>query len=299
MRVTEEKIKQWINEGRGQGHGAEYIPWIKIVRGGSPTWGNLQYRYVPQLDRYFHLLSRNELHIVRLLLWLQVADLRDQFPCWPWPHPHPLYQNPSFHPVSMTWSEGTLMCAQGAGIKHPLFPGTKIFHIPTVDLMATVKTVGSVRAVAFDIKFTKVKAALDDHSLEKLAIKREYCLQLGIPWKLVSSSDIPSTLASNLFILIHYSGELEQSLVGIWEHFLEVLSRHLSPDLSINDTLKIVEFATKLKFDQVLQLFYRALWFRKTSIDLREALVMNSPPMLSDQAWVQSTSDYMLGDDHG
>ncbi len=152
MQVTSQKIIQWISEGRGQGHGKEYIPWLLIKRRQSPTGGSLQYRYIPQFDRYAHLMSKQELDVVRFLLWVGVVDVREQFPCWPWPHPHPLYQHSEYCPTTIPWSNGTLACARDLGIKHPNFPGTNIPYIPTLDMLVTLPIAGSLRAVAIAVK---------------------------------------------------------------------------------------------------------------------------------------------------
>jgi hypothetical protein len=295
MRITKETIYQWISEGRGQGHGSEYIPWIKITRRRSPSGGHLEFEHVPLLNRHFHLLSKNELLVALLLLWLGVEDLRDQFPCWPWAHPHPLYKHPLFKPETLPWSEGSIVCAQSIGVKHPRYPNTKINYIPTIDLMATRRILGTVSAVAFAVKPEESEVPLNNDDLEKLAITTEYCSRLSIPWKLVSGTLIPSTFATNLCTLLPYSDKLNRGLENEWLEFIDILNCNLSQNISIHESLTKVEIATGLTRPNVLTLFRRALWFRKTNIDLRHAIVMSIPPTLSDQAWVNETTTYMLG----
>ena len=294
--MTKKNIEQWIGEGRGQGHGEEYIPWHLIARNQSPTGGSLQWRYVPQLNRYFHLMSKSELHVVRFLLWMGVIDIRDQFPCWPWRHPHPLYLHPNYHPETIPWSEGTLACAAELGIKHPVYPGTRIAHIPTFDMLVTLPASGSVRAVSVAVKPEEKDVPLTNEDLEKLAIQKEYSSRLNIPWVLMSGSMIPGTLASNLIICIHYSGVLDESLSGQWEHFVQVLNGHISAEVPISQSLKSVEDETRLSRETVLYYFYRALWFRKSKIDLRHAIVMTAPPIITDHSWVQPAFDYIFGE---
>lgn len=296
MRITQKKIAQWITEGRGQGHGHDYLPWLLIRRGQSPTGGSLQYRYVPQFDRYFHLMSKAELRVARFLLWLGVLDLRDQFPCWPWPHPHPLYLHPDYHPQVLPWSEGTLVCAKDLGIRHPVYPGTRIPYVPTFDMLATTSSREDVRAVAIAVKPEETEVSLTCEDLEKLAIQKEYSLRLNFPWKLMSGTMIPPILSSNLLILIHYSGQLEVSLSYQWDRFIEVLNASISPNLTMNETLRAVEAETKLPCHIVRDLFHKALWFRKTNIDLRQPIVMTIPPMLAEPSWIQPTFDYVFGE---
>lgn len=295
MQITQEKIAQWIREGCGQGHGSEYTPWIRISRRGSPSGGHLEFEYVPQLNRHFHLLSKNELQITVLLLWLGIADLREQFPCWPWAHPHPLYMHPYFNPQHVIWSEGTIAITKRIGIKHPYYPGTRIYYIPTIDLMVTLVREKKARIVAFAVKPEGKDVPLDNYELEKLAITSEYCSDLLIPWKLVSGSLIPATLASNLCTLFPYSGELNCDIANKWPRFIDALNCNLSPNISIEEALNVVEREASLTRTSTLNLFHRALWHRKTNIDLRHAIVMSAPPVMSDQSWVQATSNYMFG----
>lgn len=296
MLITYEKIMQWILEGRGQGHWHDYEPWIKITRRGSPSGGNLQFRYIPQFDRHFHLLAAGELRIALLLLWLGVDDLRDQFPCWTRPHPHPLYLHPAFNPATIPWSEGTVSCARSLGIKHPRYPNTKIDYIPTIDLLATLRIPRSVRAVAFAIKPDEKDVPLEPADLEKLAIQKEYCIRLDILWQLISGSFVPETLNTNLKFLIHYSSPLCHSFEMVWDKFITKLNARLTSNSSINEVIASIERTMGIEHKVALTLFHRALWFRKTRVDLRHAIVMSAPPTLSDQEWVKATSDYMFGE---
>lgn len=296
MKVTQKKLTQWILEGRGQGHGGDYIPWLLIRRNQSPTGGSLQYRYVPQLNRYFHLMSKGELHVARFLLWLGVLDIRDQFPCWPWPHEHPLYLHPRFQPQVLPWSEGTLACAKDLGIRHPNFPGTSIPYVPTFDMLVTIPSGIGVRAVSISVKPREEELALSNEDLGKLAIQREYSTRLEIPWRSMSGALIPPSLASNLLVCIHYSGPLDESLGHQWELFVRILNSCISPNLSINHALKAVEIEMRLPRNLVLRFFYRALWFRRTNIDLRQPIVMSVAPELTDYSWITSTADYVFGE---
>lgn len=241
-------------------------------------------------------MSKEELHIVRFLLWLGVLDIRDQFPCWPWPHPHPLYLHPNYHPATLPWSEGTIVCADKLGIKHPTYPGTRLKHIPTFDILVTLPCGGSVRAASVAVKPDEKDVPLTNEDLEKLAIQKEYSAQLDIPYKLMSGSMIPGTLASNLLILIHYSSQIEEPHGSAWGAFVSVLNSHISPDMTIKQSLKLVENITRLSWEIVLIYFNKALWFRKTNIDLRQAIVMNAPPALSDYSWLQPTINYVFGE---
>lgn len=294
--VTEHTIERWVLDGRGQGHHHDYEAWIQIARRGSPSGGNLQDRYIPQFDRFFDLMSANELQVGRFILWLGVDDLREGFPCWTVPHPHPLYLHPEFCASPIPWSHGTIRCAEALGIKHPTFVGTKIPYVLTLDFLATLRTPTGVRAVAIPVKPDEADVPLKESDLLKLAITKEYCSKLNIPWRLASGSMIPPTLNSNLEICIHYSGLLSTAEQSISETFFDELNQRLGPDHPIHETLTTIEQSMCLDQATVTRLFYRALWFRKSQIDLRQALVLSEPPAFSSTTWVDATYKYLLGE---
>lgn len=294
QRITIKNIRQWLAEGRGYGHGTEYIPWIKIKKRGLPGKGNLQFRFIPELGRYGHLLSAGELRLVRLLLYLGVADLREQFPCWPWPYHHPLYQHPNFTSSPLPWSSGTLAIAQKIGVSHPRYPGTRLFHIPTIDVLATVHGNSHYRAVAFSVKPDPNDENLSEWDASKLAIQQGYCAELSIPWHLISGDQIPETLSENLRVLLPYSipkSELDDHL----KHFSVLLTSKLHDGESIS--ISITAVANRLGIPNELghKLFHRALWLKTLPLDLRKPWVMSEPAHLCDSRWLATTRDYLLG----
>lgn len=90
-RMTFKKLFNQINQGYGQGHGTNYQPWLQIRRKNTSPKSNQVVAWLPPLEREAHFFSRGEYHTALLLLWLQVEDLREQYPLWPVAHPHPLW----------------------------------------------------------------------------------------------------------------------------------------------------------------------------------------------------------------
>jgi len=294
QRITLKRIAQWIAEGRGSGHGTSFQPWIKIQTRGSPSLGNLQFRYIPELGRYGHLLSAGELRIFIFLLYLGVADLRDQFPCWPWEHPHPLYLHPDFNPCPIPWSAGTLSIAKKMGISHPRYPGTRIFHIPTIDVLATVPGSPNFRAVAFAIKPDPDEQKLSEWDAAKLAITSAYCEELSFPWHLISAGTIPETLSENLKILVHYSGQKPQ-LDALLAKFSELLTPSLLDGTPISSCIRNGAQALGLSEDLSFELFHRGLWFKTLPVDPREPWIFGEPAHLCNGKWIDTARNYLLG----
>lgn len=294
QRITLEHIRQWLAEGRGYGHGVWYKPWIKIQTRGSPSGGNLQFKFIPELGRHSNLLSAGELRLVRFLLYLGVADLREQFPCWPWPFHHPLYQHPNFNPSPIPWSSGTLAIAEKIGVSHPRYPGTRLFHVPTIDVLATVHGSPHFRSVAFAVKPDPNEQNLSEWDATKLAIQKGYCEELGIPWFLISADNIPETLSENLKILLSYSWQ-KPELGELLSKFSNLLNPRLLNGEQISNCITTAARKLSLTKDISNELFHRALWFKTIPIDLREPWVLGEPAHLCDGQWVETTRKYLLG----
>src|SRR5574337_488009 len=92
MRMTAQKLTEFIAEGRGLGVGDRYQPWEQITRSRASPFSNLNVIPVPHLTRLAHFLSRGQREFGLLLWWLGAEDVREQYPLWPWPHRQPLEQ---------------------------------------------------------------------------------------------------------------------------------------------------------------------------------------------------------------
>ncbi len=77
--LSEAQITKRFKEGRGQGTGSEYIPFIKIQDVSSK--GRSHRVYSTKTNRIHHFLSDLELSIFLIFQWLpNVSDIREQFP---------------------------------------------------------------------------------------------------------------------------------------------------------------------------------------------------------------------------
>lgn len=199
---NEEKYNKKIKEGRGQGTGDDYKPWLTIhdfpsngIVSRSPGWKS---------NRVYHFMSTNELRYFYILEWSDVInDIREQFPLE---------------------LEGTLSIAEELGIKHPMDNVSKFPRVLTTDFMITAQVSGKEVYLARTIK--PVKEIESMRTLEKFEIERIYWQRKGIDWKLVTDKDISKIFASNVQWL-HTAYKLES---------MENLS--LQYQLDICETLK-------------------------------------------------------------
>ena len=73
MNLTEEKIQALVRAGRGQGEGAEYIPWLQI--GDFSSQGRSHRIQDHENGRIHHLFSDLEADYYHILAWADTVRL--------------------------------------------------------------------------------------------------------------------------------------------------------------------------------------------------------------------------------
>lgn len=184
--VTSAKVTRMIKEGRGQGHGRDYIPWLTIR--DVPSEG-LSVRIKGwTTKRVHHLLSKNELHYFYVLDWSRkIIDIREQYPL----------------PI-----EETLEIAERLGIKHPIDIKTKEVQVITTDFLVDIEIDGNLEIKARTVK-PKGKLA-QVRTIEKFEIERTFWKEKGVDWGIVTEDEIPNGLVENIK-WIHSAKDLENS----------------------------------------------------------------------------------------
>jgi len=109
--LSEKLIKQRIKDGRGQGYGEKYQPWLRVQ--DVPSDGRSHRIFSHKTKRIHHLLSDLELATFLLFDWSEsVLDIREQFPLI---------------------RDDTRIIAQREGIKHPSAQGVDL--VMTTDFL--------------------------------------------------------------------------------------------------------------------------------------------------------------------
>lgn len=147
--ITEEKIKKLIAEGRGQGEGAAYQPWLQIGNFSSTGRGSRIRDH--RTGRIHHLFSELETRYYYILAWSEkVLDIREQFPLLP-------------------LSE-TEEIAAALGYKHPRAPGGACDEVMTTDFLLTVRGSDSDPAPHLEARYVKYeKDMANKRTCEKTA----------------------------------------------------------------------------------------------------------------------------------
>jgi hypothetical protein len=190
-KISPQKIREWIREGRGQGHGEQYKPWYKVQN--VPSLGYAHRVLGWKTNRRHEFLSNLELFFFYLLEWaLSVIDVREQFPLLP--------------------LDETVAIAKELGFKHPVVPGTHTLAVMTTDFLVDVRHNGSIKEYARTIKPSR---ALDSKRvLEKFEIERRFWLRRGVDWGVVTEHGIPTDFVKNVEWLHPYKDITNKLKIG-------------------------------------------------------------------------------------
>lgn len=172
--INERIIEQRQKQGRGQGCGADYQPWLHIQ--DVPSQGLSTRIKGWKTARCHHFLSQLECQYFYQLEWaLGVSDIREQFPL----------------EIKTTQS-----LAERLRIAHPIDPRTRQAMVMTTDFVVTVKVAGKLVEQARCLKYARELSA--ERTLEKLEIERLYWIEKGVDWGIVTEHEMEPMLAANV-----------------------------------------------------------------------------------------------------
>jgi hypothetical protein len=173
--TDQEVIEKRLKEGRGQGRGADYKPWLLVQ--DVPSQGLATRIKGWKTKRVHHFLSNLELSYFYVLEWSPVVfDIREQYPLLP--------------------LEETFAIAEQCGIRHPTDPKTKEPIVMTTDFFITLPR--SIEVIEQARTLKTAKDLQSERTLEKLEIERRYWQNRDIDWGIVTEQEIPQALAKNV-----------------------------------------------------------------------------------------------------
>jgi hypothetical protein len=168
---NESIYRKHLREGRGQGVGTDYTPWILVQDFASR--GMVSRVRGAKTGRIHHLLSNLEMSFFYILDWSDnVIDIREQYPLIDIPQ--------------------VIEIAESAQIRYPYDRQSGFPYIMTSDFYVdTIKgpVVVTIKASS-ELEDTRVR--------EKLEIERRYWLKLNVKWKVVTEYEIDAVKARNI-----------------------------------------------------------------------------------------------------
>lgn len=221
--LTEKKIAEMEKEGRGQGSGENYKPWINIQ--DFPSNGLVTRSKGWKTNRIHHFLSKLERDYFYTLEWNpSVVDVREQFPLT---------------------REDTLFIADNKGIKHPTDPKSQIPIVMTTDFLITLSNANDTTHVARTVKPSKELE--NERTIEKFEIERTYWEQQNIDWGIITEKELPKNMIENVEWLHSSYFEIENLPYSILRNYAEQMKNFIR-----KYNISIIELVTE--FDQRYQL---------------------------------------------
>jgi len=163
--------RRYIREGRGQGEGKDYKPWLTIH--DFPSLGVVSRVKGQTTGRVYHLMSRNETNLFYLLDWRDdVVDIREQYP--------------------LSDLSEAIRIAESAQIRYPYDAKSGFPYVMTSDFYVETTNGEIILAVkpASELEKPRVR--------EKLEIERRYWSAQNKKWELVTEHEINHVKARNI-----------------------------------------------------------------------------------------------------
>ncbi|MCG7883546.1 MAG: TnsA endonuclease N-terminal domain-containing protein [Candidatus Thiodiazotropha endolucinida] len=224
--LTQAQIDRRIKEGRGQGQGVEYKPFI-YTRDVS-SLGRSHRLPSSKTGRLHHLLSDLELAIFLALDWSAgVTDIREQFPLR---------------------VDDTVRIAEELGLFHAKFKGAA--QVLTSDFLVDFNdpqrpTVAIQAKYSADLQKPEV--------IERLELERRYWIEKGIPWAIVTELEVPKAAFANIQWLYPAQAEDDVSQDELQHYqrlYLYEFERH--PDQALTAIAQGLDVAGDLEPGQAL-----------------------------------------------
>ncbi len=297
--MTFKKLEKQLDEGRGQGNGLGYRPWLYIRRRNpSPVSNQVAGAMLPGFNRECCFLARGEWLISLLCFWLGAVDVREQFPLWPWPHPHPLAGVPCCDWRSLPASPGLLEIAKGAGIDHGVFVGSKVPYVATTDLAVTVAAEPQPRLAAIAVKAEKplLDTEPTDSARARLELERRYHLGLANHFVVATEELVPPTLGGQL-VWFSSASIVPDGVASSLQiaRFAELFERFASGE-SIERGVSVAGEKVGLSDAAANIAFRHCVWRRLIDLDPTQPISMTYPPNCGTERIVTALQKQLFGD---
>jgi hypothetical protein len=173
---NENKLNKWIQEGRGQGEGKEYKPWLTVQ--DFPSKGRVTRIFGWKTKRTHHFFTDTETRYFYLLEWEDdVLDIREHYPLFNCEEVIENKDNLNFD-LFKDKDMGTPYILSTSFLITLKKPNGKIVYL--------------ARSLKADYELERKTA------LERLEIERRYWQGQNIDWGIVTQKEIPVVKAKNI-----------------------------------------------------------------------------------------------------
>jgi hypothetical protein len=253
---TEEKRDRYLKEGRGQGSGRDYKPWIEVSDFSSS--GRVSRDLGWKTNRVHYLMSDGETRLYYLFEWSdRILDIREQFP--------------------LLDRERCFNIAEDMGVEYPKDPKSGAAYVLTTDFMLSVTRDG--KSVYEARTFKPAKSLNDKRTALKLEIERRYYASKGVNWKIVTEKDLPKIMIRNIE-WVHSAYRLEEnqemSKEDLYDLSTTLKSRLKTVDSSVNKVTKDLDMEMNIESGTSLYLFKYLLANKSISVNMSSQKILSS-----------------------
>lgn len=256
---TEEKLRRYLKEGRGQGEGVDYKPWLTVTDFASQgrssrikgiKTGRIQHFLSDLETRYFFLLEWDEKDIVQdirefypLLDYEAVVDQKDDL----------------YHHVTRNRKDG---CP----------------YTITTTFLITLK--GKDGGAIYEARSLKSSSDLERWSaVEKLEVERRYWKAKGVGWAVITNKDIDPVASRNAewtLSTVHSIGDLGLSDVEMDDICDALMMRIEDSDGTIRQITSAIDKDYALATGSGLFLFRNLLAKKKIQMDMTKPIDLSA-----------------------
>jgi hypothetical protein len=244
---NENVYRRYIREGRGQGAGAEYKPWLTVR--DFPSLGVVSRIKGQITGRVYHLMSTNETNLFYLLDWSDnIVDIREQYPL-----------------SDLTEAIGI---AEKARIRYPYDSKSGFPYEMTSDFYIETTNGAVVLSVKPASELDKPRV------LEKLEIERRYWKARNIKWELITENEINQGKARNIAWLSQAS-DLAQFGLTAEQQTLCIdyfMPRYIAEPNSIANLFRDIEQRCGLSNGMGLNVYKHLAYHKRINIDVSKPM---------------------------
>ena len=250
-------FNKYLCEGRGQGVGAEYTPWLRIQ--DFPSLGMVSRVSGTKTGRIHHLMSNLELSLFYLLDWSDdVLDIREQYP--------------------LLDLANVIEIAENAKIRYPYDTKSGFPYVLTSDFYIETTQGTMIMSVKPSSELGKLRVR------EKLEIERRYWVALGVKWCVMTEKEINSIKARNIEWLEQAKDLSVFGLTGAMQdacckYFLE---SYFTNYPSLLELFKRVEKTFGLVAGMGLNIFKHLAYWKRIVFNAHEKVDLQEPCFYSN-----------------
>lgn len=251
---TQADIDRHVKQGRGQGEGAKYLPWLSVQ--DVPSRGRSHKVQGTKVDRVHHLLSDLEYAYFLLLEFSErVIDIREQYPLFP--------------------TADAQRIAAELGIRYPRYKSTQLLFVMTSDFLITQRNEnGQLKLAVRTLKYEEEFADSSDgqRTVEKFELERAIWADQGVnDWKIVTHQSIGAVVARNLQWLRKGSKDsVDRHLLrlDVQQQFVDALKYFAQKDRTLSSLIRAAAQTIRCPYPEAVTLFKHQVWNKSILFDI-------------------------------